>query len=59
MDGISDLPLNTALNLLLMAVASHPEQLGYSLDGDVITVATKKSLTKNRQIRIYDITDLL
>ncbi len=59
MDGISDLPLNTALNLLLMAVASHPDQIGYSLDGDVITVATKKSLTKNRQIRIYDITDLL
>ena len=59
MDGISDVPLGTALSFLLMAVTGNPTQLGYVIDGSVITVATKDSLQTKWKTRVYDISDLL
>lgn len=58
MDGISGVPLGVALKSLLMAVAGNPGQLGYVVEGGVITVATKDSLKEKWQTRVYDIRDL-
>jgi hypothetical protein len=59
MDGISGVPLRAALSSLLMAVAGSPGQLGYVIDGGVITVGTKDSLREKWHTRVYDISDLL
>jgi len=58
MDGVSGVPLGVALKSLLMAVAGSPGQLGYIIDGGVITVATKDSLREKWQTRVYDVRDL-
>ena len=58
-DGVADVPLGTALSLLLMAVSSSPDELGYVIDGGVITVGTKDSLRRQWKTRVYDISDLL
>jgi hypothetical protein len=58
MDGISGVPLGVALKSLLMAVAGNPGQLGYVVEGGVITVATKDSLKEKWQTRVYNIRDL-
>jgi len=59
MDGMSEVPLRAALSSLLMAVAGNPGQLGYVVEGGVITVGTKDSLKEKWQTRVYDISDLL
>ncbi|MBL7153097.1 MAG: PmoA family protein [Phycisphaerae bacterium] len=58
MDGISGVPLGVALKSLLMAVTGNPGQLGYVVDGGVITVATKDSLREKWRTRVYDVGDL-
>ena len=42
-----------------MPVAGSPGQLGYVIDGGVITVGTKDSLGEKWDTRVYDISDLL
>jgi len=59
MDGMSNVSLGTTLKFLLMAVAGDPKQVGYAVEGGVITVATKDSLTGKRTTHVYDISDLL
>jgi len=58
-DGVQDVTLSTALQLLLQAVASSPQQLGYVIEHDVITVGTKDSLHRNWRTQVYDISDLI
>jgi type 1 glutamine amidotransferase len=58
MDGISGVPLGVVLKSLLMGVTGDPGELGYVVEGGVITVATKESLKDKRQTRVYDIRDL-
>jgi len=58
MDGISGVPLSVALKSLLMAVTGNPGELGYIIDGGVITIATKDSLKTKWETRAYDIRDL-
>jgi len=58
MDGISGVPLGVALKSLLMAVTGNPGQLGYIVNGGVITIATKDSLKTKWKTRVYDIRDL-
>jgi hypothetical protein len=59
MDGISGVPLRAALSSLLMAATGSPGQIGYVIDGGVITVGTKDSLREKWHTRVYDIRDLL
>jgi len=58
MDGISGVPLGVALKSVLMAVTGNPGQLGYVVDGGVITIATKDSLREKWQTHVYNIRDL-
>ena len=58
MDGISGVPLGVVLKSLLMAITGNPGELGYIVDGGVITVATKDSLKKKWKTHVYDIRDL-
>jgi type 1 glutamine amidotransferase len=58
MDGISGVPLSVALKSLLMAVTGNPGELGYIVDGGVITIATQDSLKTKWETRAYDIRDL-
>ncbi len=58
MDGISGVPLGVVLKSLLMGVTGDPGELGYVVEGGVITVATKESFEDKRQTRVYNIRDL-
>jgi len=59
MDGLSGIPLRTGLELLLRAVSSGPEELGYVIEGGAIIIATKSSLPVKMVTRVYDIRDLV
>lgn len=59
MEGLSEIPLRTGLELLLRAVSSDPEELGYVVDGGVIIIATRNSLPVKMVTRVYDITDIV
>jgi hypothetical protein len=59
MEGIMGIPFRTALELLLRAVSSQPNELGYVVDGGVITIATRASLPIKMVTRVYDVTDLV
>ena len=59
MDGLSNVPLRVALSSLLMAITGNPNDIGFIVDGGVVTVATKDSLRVKWKTRVYDITDLL
>ena len=59
MEGLSEIPLRTGLELLLRAVSSSPAELGYVVEGGVIIIATKNSLPVKMVTRVYDISDLV
>ena len=59
MDAISAIPLKTGLELLLKSVAGGFADLGYIVEGGVITIATMDSLPSKLETLVYDITDLL
>jgi general secretion pathway protein D len=58
---LHDIKFSKALELIFKSVNGEDEdhQLGYSLDEGVITITTKKELSKNTITRRYDINDLL
>jgi len=58
---LHDIKFSKALELIFKSVNGEDEdhQLGYSLDEGVITITTKKELSKNTVTRRYDINDLL
>ncbi len=58
MQGVSDIPLQQGLDLLLRAVSSYPGELSYTVERGVIIVATGGSLPIKYIPRIYDVTDL-
>lgn len=57
-DGASGIRLRTALELLLMAVYSGFDRLGYVVKDGVIIIATKDSLPGKMFTRVYNISDL-
>jgi len=59
MDGLSNIPLRVALNSLLMAITGNPNDIGFIVEGGVVTVAAKDSLRVKWKTRVYDIADLL
>ncbi len=59
MEGLSEIPLRTGLELLLRAVSSGSTELGYIVEGGVIIIATRNSLPVKMVTRVYDITDLV
>ncbi len=59
MDPIAGVRLETVLKHLLSAVSGAFAELGYTVDGGVITIATVDSLEVKLETRIYDVTDLL
>jgi len=59
MDGISAIPLGTALENLLRAVSGGFADLGYVVEGGLITIATVGSLPSRLVTRVYDITYLI
>ena len=59
-DGLSRVSLRTHLKFLLMGVSGgSPAQIGYTIDGGVIMIATKESLPVKMKARVYDVTDLV
>jgi len=59
MDAISAVPLGTALELLLKSVSGGFVELGYIVEGGVITVATVESLPSKMETLVYDVTHLI
>ncbi len=59
MDPMSGVRLDTVLKRVLVAVSGAFAELGYIIDGGVITIATVDSLPSKLVPRIYDVTDLL
>ena len=59
MDDISGVSVGAALRLLLASVSGRYDQLGYTIDGGVIIIATIESLPNRLKPRVYDISDLL
>ncbi|OHB60387.1 MAG: hypothetical protein A2167_07190 [Planctomycetes bacterium RBG_13_46_10] len=59
MEGLSGISLSAGLELLLRAVSSSPEELGYIVEHGVIIIATRNSLPVRRVTRVYDISDLV
>jgi len=59
MEGLSEIPIRTGLELLLRAVSSGPTELGYVVEGGVIIIATRNSLPVKVVTRVYDITDIV
>lgn len=59
MDPISAVPLGTGLNLLLKSVSGGFADLGYVVEGGVVTIATVESLPSELETLVYDVTDLL
>jgi type II secretory pathway component GspD/PulD (secretin)/tetratricopeptide (TPR) repeat protein len=58
---LHDIKFSKALELIFKSVEGEDEdkKLGYTLDEGVITISTKKELSKNTITRRYDINDLL
>ncbi len=59
MDPISSVPLGKALELLLKSVSAGVADLGYIVEGGVITIATVEALPEKLETLVYDVTDLL
>ncbi len=59
MDGLPSVRLGTALESLLRAVSGGFVELGYAVEGGVITIATLGSLPSRMVTRVYDITYLI
>jgi hypothetical protein len=58
-NGVSGVSLKTCINLLLMSLsAGGLADLGYTIDSGVIIIATKDSLPKKMNTRVYDISDV-
>lgn len=58
-DGVSKIRLNTALDILMMAVSSEFAKLGYIVKDGLIIIATKDSLPVKMNTRVYDVSYLL
>jgi len=58
-EGISEIPLGKALDLLLEAVSGGLVELGYVVEEGVITIATKETLPTNMVTQVHDVTELL
>jgi general secretion pathway protein D len=58
---LRDIKFSKALELIFKSVEGDDEdhKLGYTIDEGVITISTKKELSKNTVTRKYDINDLL
>lgn len=59
MDPISSIPLGKALELLLKSVSGGAADLGYIVEGGIITIATVEALPEKLETLVYDVTDLL
>ena len=59
MRGVSGIPLEKGLELILRSVSSYPGELGYVVEDGVVVIATRSSLPTRFVTRIYDITDLV
>jgi len=59
MDPISGVSLATALELLLASVSGPDAELGCTVKGGVIRIATKESLAEQMETVVYDATDVL
>ena len=53
------IPFRKLLSIVLDAVSGGKQKLAYSTDGGVITISTADDLSKNVDVRVYDIRDLL
>lgn len=58
MDGISQIPLQSALKLLLSSVSDARGQLDYWVSGGVIVIGTKDSKPKDKVTQLYNVCDL-
>jgi len=59
MDAVSGVRLGTALEILLASVSAGDAQIGYVVKDGVIIVATRDSLPKNFETRVYDISSMV
>ena len=59
MDPISAVQLGAALELLLRSVSGREAELDYVVDDGVIVIATKESLPRKMETRVYDISALI
>jgi hypothetical protein len=55
MDPVSSVPLGTALHLLLKSLYAGIAELGYVVEGGVITITTVDSLPSNLQTWVFDV----
>jgi len=58
-EGISEIPLGKALDLLLDAVSGGLAELGYVIENGIITIATKEALPSNMVVQTYDVSELV
>ncbi len=58
-DGVSGIRLGTVLKLLLESVSGGLSELGYVVEHGVIIIATKESLPRKLETRVYDVSYLL
>ena len=56
--GPAHIPLATGLGLLLASVSEGLDELDYTVEKEVIVIATKQYLAGRMVTRVYDITDL-
>jgi|GEM_PF-3260726 len=59
MDPISAVQLGAALELLLRSVSGREAELDYVVNDGVIVIATKESLRRKMETRVYDISALI
>ncbi|HSU67322.1 MAG TPA: hypothetical protein VLJ39_10650, partial [Tepidisphaeraceae bacterium] len=58
--NLRDVKFSKALSVILsQSVGSGQTQLGYTVDQGVVTISTADDLSKNVQVRVYDIRDLI
>jgi hypothetical protein len=55
MEGLAEIRLGTALDLLLKAVSDGSAELSYAVNNGVITIATVESLPRNLKTIVYEI----
>lgn len=56
---LKDVTLSKALELLLSDVGGGATELGYVMSSGVITISTQEELNKDKQTRVYQISDLV
>ena len=60
MKGMKGIKVRKALELVLMSVAGNDQTLGYTVEDNVVTVATIDTLGKRKMTtKVYDVTDIL